>query len=240
MDFEELETRSQISCSSQTSKLSVASTLALAFAKREAEMLKQQAILQANLHELRMEKAAAAAQAEAELLEAATEEYEQRSPLQQSKNIMLPQTPDEKYNMSPTVQDSVLHPGHLSGKSVILASALNTVTTSCPDAKQSTSSHSPVRQPTMDNGEAQNCRKQGDMLLSEISDYEFCELAPQLSHREGTTHRSHDVINITNTQGTPYRNRELPSTIDEHRPSQQYQTHSFPMPSHPAQQPQQT
>lgn len=183
MDFEELETRSQISSCSRTSKLSVANSLALkarakaeatraelAFAKREAEMLKQQAILQASLHELRMEKAAAAAQAEAELLEAAAEEYEQGDPLQLSKN-MLPQKPDEIHNVSTTVQNPVQYPGHLSYQSVITANSLNAVTTSPPNAKPSTSSHPPVRQPTMDSSGAQNYRNQGATPLSEISDY---------------------------------------------------------------------
>lgn len=146
MDFEELETRSQISSCSRASKLSVASSLALkarakaeatrtelAFAKREAEMLKQQAILKASLHELRMEKAAAAAQAEAELLEAAAEEYKQGDPLQLSKN-MLPQKPDEIHNVSTTVQSPVQYPGHLSDQSVITANSVNAVTTPPPNA----------------------------------------------------------------------------------------------------------
>lgn len=128
VDFEELETRSLVSNCSRSSKLSVASSLALkarakaeatraelAFARQEAEMLKQQAVIQANLHELRMEKATAA---EAEVLEAVAEECEQMSPPQQRKNIMLPQTPIELYSENTAVQMPVKQPGHQSYQSV--------------------------------------------------------------------------------------------------------------------------
>lgn len=48
-------------------------------------------------------------------------------------------------------------------------------------------------------------------------------------HRGETTGRSHDVTNTTNAQRKSYCDRGLPNTIDERRPPQPYQTHSFPM-----------
>ncbi|KAL7834871.1 hypothetical protein SRHO_G00291180 [Serrasalmus rhombeus] len=241
VDLEELETRSQVSSCSRTSTLSVASSLALkarakaeairaelAFAKQEAEMLKQQAIIQANLHELRMEKAAAAAQAEGEILEAAAEEYEQTSPPQQRNSIMLPQTPAELHGENAAVQMPVQQPGHQFYQSVT-ANTLHSFTAPLPDAKPPMTSHSPVCQPTMDNG-VQSYRNQGDMPSSEVSDHEFIELAPHHSSRGQTTWTSQQ--HTSTRQNKPYSSREPPLNI-QYKPPQPYQTHSFPMYTNP-------
>lgn len=89
VDFEELETRSQVSNSSQTSKRSAATSLALkaqanAGATRSELVFakKQQDMILANLYDLRME---------AEVVEAVAEQYEQMSPSQQRKHAVLPQ-----------------------------------------------------------------------------------------------------------------------------------------------------
>ena len=242
VDLDELETRSQVSSCSRSSRLSVASSLALkarakaeatraelAFARQEAEMLKQQAIIQANLHELRVEKAAAAAQAEAEILEAAANEYEQASPPQQRKHIMLPQNPIELRSENATVQMPVQQPGHLSLQSVT-AGTVNSLTASPPDAKPPMTSHSPVRQPTMDNG-VQSCRNQGDIPSSEISEHEFIELAPHHSSQRQATWASQQQTSTA--RKTPCSYRELPHNMgyssNEYKPHQPYQTHSLPM-----------
>ncbi|KAL7834879.1 hypothetical protein SRHO_G00291310 [Serrasalmus rhombeus] len=247
VDLEELETRSQVSSCSRTSKLSVASSLALkarakaeairaelAFAKQEAEMLKQQAIIQANLHELRMEKAAAAAQAEGEILEAAAEEYEQTSPPQQRNSIMLPQTPAELHGENAAVQMPVQQPGHQFYQSVT-ANTLHSFTAPLPDAKPPMTSHSPVCQPTMDSG-VQSYRNQGDMPSSEVSDHEFIELAPHHSSRGQTTWTSQQ--HTSTRQNKPYSSREPPLNMNhignEYKPPQPYQTHSFPMYTNPS------
>ena len=53
--------------------------------------------------------------------------------------------------------------------------------------------HSPVRQPTMDNGEAKTRENQGEMPLSEISDHELVELAQHRSLRGQATWIPHQA-----------------------------------------------
>ncbi|KAI4872903.1 hypothetical protein NFI96_001930 [Prochilodus magdalenae] len=239
-DFEKLQERSTVEESEMKSK--AASSLALkarakaeatraelAFAKQEAEMLKQQAIIQANLHELRMEKAAAAAKAEAEILEAAAEEYERRSPPQQRKNLMLLQTSAKLHGENAAAQMSVQQPGHQSYQSVT-AKTLNLFTASPPDAKPPMTSHSPVHQPTMDSS-VQNCRNQGEMPSSEISDHEFVELGPRHSSRGQATwnlqqHTSTAQKKTCSFYEPPYNINQISS---EYKPPHPYQAHSVPM-----------
>lgn len=147
-------------------------------------MLKQQAILQASLHELRMEKAATGSQAETETLEAATEEYEQLTTAR--KTITLLQTPAERNAVNATVQTPVHHSGHQSYQS-IKANTLNSVTATHPDAKPPMTSQSPVCQLNMDNAEAKYCRNQSDMPSTKISDHDFIKLALCLSSQGEAT-----------------------------------------------------
>ena len=208
-DFEELETRSQISNCSRTSRHSIANSLALQarvkaeaarteleFAQREAELLKQ-AILNASLHELKLQKAVGTANAEAEMLEAAAkEEYKLLTPFRPIKNIMLPQTSDsaEIYGGNAVTQRPDIHPGHLPFQREIAANTLNSVTSSQPKATPLMTPHSPVRQPTMDKGEAMTRENQGEMPLSEISDREFIEQHHSLrrtSHLDTTSGHQH-------------------------------------------------
>ncbi|XP_034547118.1 uncharacterized protein LOC117818374 isoform X1 [Notolabrus celidotus] len=192
-----LETRSEISSCSRASKLSTASSLALrarakaeaartelSFAKKEAEMLKQQAILQASLHELKMEKAAAAADAEANVLEAAAQdEYQQfGSPLLVHRPVM-PQIPIEFPSGRATTQSSVQNPFLQPYQSAQTANTLHAITTP-PDAKPPVGTRPPASQPTMGNGEtAKSCVLHSETQRSESSEYAFAELAPHHSFK---------------------------------------------------------
>ena len=111
-----------------------------AYARQEAELLKQQAILNASLHELKLEKTAAAANAEALILEAAAEEYdyEWSSPIKRRANENTePLTQVEMNNTNAEMQTPVTNPGHLSRsyQGEKAACMVNTVTVSPSDAK---------------------------------------------------------------------------------------------------------
>ena len=109
-----------------------------AYARQEAELLKQQAILNASLHELKLEKAAAAANAEALILQAAAEEYdyELSSPIKRRANENTePLTQVEMHNSNAEMQTPVTNPGHQSYQGEKAACMVNTVTVSPSDAK---------------------------------------------------------------------------------------------------------
>lgn len=216
MDDMDLETVSQVSGSSRWSKLSTTSSMAakarakaeaararLAFAKKEAEMLKQQAILQANLHELKMEKAAAAANAEAEVLEsAAQEEHEQMNAPYQTKSRAVPHPSSEHPGENCPVLNPAPHPSLPSHVIIETVNALNTVSLS--EANPPLCPHTPAFQPAMDSGGRTRCSaKQGDATQSEISDYAFVELEPQFSYGGETTWNSTHAPDTTSPLRKP-------------------------------------
>ncbi|KAA0714632.1 hypothetical protein E1301_Tti017114 [Triplophysa tibetana] len=180
-DFDEMEKRSQISNYSRTSRQSVANTLALiarakaeagraefAFAREDAELMKQQAILNTSLHELKLARAAAAASAEAESLEAAAEEeYELSNSLHENVAMQIP----------------IIRPVYQPNRSAKADDTVNSVTFSQSDARPQTTTNSPVHQPSMDISEAKRFEKQGNASSSEISDHEFIE--PTRHHSPG-------------------------------------------------------
>ncbi|XP_056093862.1 uncharacterized protein LOC130072671 [Rhinichthys klamathensis goyatoka] len=240
-DLDGLETRSQISNYSRTSRQSVANSMALkarakaesaraelAFARKEAELIKQQAILNASLHELKLAKAAAAANAEAESLEAAAEEeYELLNPLQQIQKNSMPLTPVEIHCGNAAMQIPIIHPGHQPYQSAKAANTVNLVTVSQSDARPQTTS--PVCQLSMDSSEANRCDKQVNASPSEISEHKFLE---QTHHSyKGEPIWTPNQISST-AQRKSYSYGELShnvkQTSDDFKPLQSYYTQSPP------------
>lgn len=173
---EQLEIRSCCSRTSRSSRGSSASGMAikarakaeaaraqLAFAKKEAEMMKEEAYiveeaarkkaeLKANLHTLQIERAAAAAVAEAEVLEAAAEEE-------------LGET-DRKSSIRLSLQNLTQFPS----ESVSCPVMQHSVTNPLPDLKPLDLSCPPVHQQKKDSGWTASYMRKSKVQSSEISD----------------------------------------------------------------------
>lgn len=146
---------------------------------------------------------------------------------------MQPNTvPAKIHSESATVQTPVTHPGHQPQQSVKTANIANSVTVSPSNTKPQMTPHSPVHQPTMDNGEANRCEDQSDASYSEISDYEFVKMTQHHSHRGEAAWNLNQGTNTMNSQRKPYSYRELPHNLkpisDDFQPPQPYQAQSFP------------
>lgn len=213
----QLETRSCCSRASRSSQFSTASGMAirarakaeaaraqLVFAKKEAEIMKEEAYiveeaarkkaeLKANLHTLQIERAAAAAIAEVEVLEAAAEE--QLGEIDRKSSIRLSVQNLAQFSnegvTSPGMQHSVTNP----------LSDLKALDLSCP----------PLSQQKNDGGEtARSYMRRSNVQSSEISDYEFRELPTQDTVKKSTNWNSVANPFIVGSARDPYHYSERP------------------------------
>ncbi|XP_057186955.1 uncharacterized protein LOC130552601 [Triplophysa rosa] len=214
---EQLETRSCCSRASRSSQFSSASGMAirarakaeaaraqLVFAKKEAEMMREEAYiveeaarkkaeLKANLHTLQLERVAAAAIAEAEVLEAAAEEQ-------------LRET-DRKSSISLSVQNLA----QFSSEGVTSTGMQHSVPNPLPDLKALDLSCPPLPQQKKDNGEtARSYMRRSHVQSSEISDYEFSELPAQHPVKKSTNWNSVSDPFIVSSPRDPYHYSDQP------------------------------
>ena len=92
--------------------------------------------------------------------------------------------------------------------------------------------HSPVRQPTMDNGEAKTRENQGEMPLSEISDHELVELAQHRSLRGQATwipHQANSTVIARKTCGFRDFSHDSKHCSNDFKPFQAHYAHSLPV-----------
>ena len=242
-DLDGLETRSQISNCSRISRQSAANSMALkarakaeaaraelAFARKEAELIKQQAILSASLHELKLARALAAANAEAESLEAAAEEEnELLNPLQQIKKNTMPLTPVEIPCGNAAMQIPIIHPSHQLYQSAKAANTVNLATVSQSDARAQTTS--PVRQLFMESSEANRCDNQVNASPSEISEHRFLEQTQHHSYKGEPIWTPNQICSTAQRKSYSYSelSHNVKQTSDDFKPPQSYYTQSLPM-----------
>ena len=175
----------------------------------------------------------AAAKAKAEMLEAAAkEEYQLLTPPQSIENMQHQTSAlTEMYGGNAVTQTPDIHPGHPSYQREITANTINSVTGSQPNAAPFMTSHSPVRQPTMDNGEAKTHENQGEMPQSEISDLEFLELAQHRLFRGQATWIPHQATSTVDAPRKTCGFRDFPHDSkhcnEDFKPFQPHYAHSL-------------